>query len=135
MTTILLVEDHELNRYVLSKLLKKMGFDVELAINGADSIEKAQTEAIDLILMDMNLPDIGGWEVVGILKSSEVLKHIPVIGLSAHTEGPKVEQAKSNGCDDFDTKPIDLERLVQKISQFLPAELMPSGTQHYLNEV
>jgi len=132
MTRILLVEDHELNRYILSKLLIKMGFAVEVAQNGVEAIEKSKLGGFNVILMDMRLPDMNGWEVTEIIKSDPQLQDIPIIGLSAYDEGDAREQALTFGCDDYDTKPIVLERLIQKIGNFLTLKHLPSGAQPYL---
>lgn len=132
MTRILLVEDHDLNRYVLTKLLTKIGFSVVQAVNGAQSIEKLANEQVAVILMDMNLPDMNGWEVVAFLKASPYALYTPIIGLSAHDDSAIYAKAIASGCDDYDTKPIDLARLTRKITKLIPHESVPTGAHAYL---
>lgn len=132
MAKLLLVEDHDLNRKILTKLLKKMGFIVLEAVNGQDSIRQSVEYAPDLILMDINLPDISGCEAIASIRNAAQTSHIPIIGLSAYDDGATIEQARRSGCNDFDTKPVDLERLVGKIALQLPVECIPSGAQPYI---
>ena len=119
MVKILLVEDNELNRDMLSRRLIRNGFEVTLAIDGVESIRLAKSEKPDLILMDMSLPIMDGWEATLNLKADSVTKNIPVIALTAHAMGEDKQKAMKAGCDDYDTKPIELSRLMSKISKFL----------------
>lgn len=119
MPRILLVEDNELNRDMLSRRLTKRGFDVSLAVDGLDGIRLAAVDAPDLILMDMSLPEIDGWEATRRLKSAPATKHIPVIALTAHAMVRDRERALEAGCDDYDSKPVDLARLLSKIDALL----------------
>ena len=116
MTRILLVEDNELNRDMLSRRLQKRGYDIVMAVDGETGVAMAQSEAPDLILMDMSLPGIDGWEATRILKSSPATRHIPIMALTAHAMASDRDKALAAGCDEFDTKPIDLPRLLQKIA-------------------
>ncbi len=116
MISILLVEDHDLNRDMLSRRLRKRGYAVEEAIDGEDGLIKARTLAPDLILMDMNLPGQDGWETTRILKSDPLTASTPIIGLSAHTLAVDRSRSISAGCADYETKPIDFDRLLSKIA-------------------
>lgn len=119
MPKILLVEDNEMNRDMLSRRLQRRGFDVVIAIDGQSGIEKAQTESPDLILMDMSLPMIDGWEATRALKSKAETKHIPVIALTAHAMSTDRDRALEAGCDDYDTKPIEFSRLLEKMESLM----------------
>lgn len=119
MAKILLVEDNELNRDMLSRRLIRNGFEITLAVNGVESIQLARSVIPDLILMDMSLPIMDGWEATLNLKNDPVTKNIPVIALTAHAMGEDRQKAMKAGCDDYDTKPIDLSRLLSKIYKFL----------------
>jgi two-component system cell cycle response regulator DivK len=119
MARILLVEDNELNRDMLSRRLIKRGHEVSIAIDGAQGLEMARAEAPDLILMDMSLPVMSGWEATSALKSDDKTRAIPVLALTAHSMSGDRERAIAAGCDDFDTKPIDLPRLLEKINILL----------------
>jgi CheY-like chemotaxis protein len=119
MTRILLVEDNEMNRDMLSRRLAKRGFDVRLARDGGEGIRMASTEEPDLILMDMSLPDMDGWETTRKLKASPATAGIPVIALTAHAMVRDREKALAAGCDDYDSKPVDLPRLLAKIEALL----------------
>jgi two-component system cell cycle response regulator DivK len=119
MTTILIVEDNEMNRDMLSRRLQKRGFDILLAFDGQAGIDVAAARTPDLILMDLSLPVIDGWQATQRLKADEALRQIPVIALSAHAMATDREKALGAGCDDFDTKPIDLPRLMAKIAALL----------------
>ncbi|MAZ02158.1 MAG: two-component system response regulator [Sneathiella sp.] len=119
MTKILYVEDNEDNIYMLSRRLKRKGFEVLTAGDGLAGIEAAKREKPALILMDLSLPVMDGWEATRQLKSSDETKAIPVIALSAHALEGEREKALSAGCDDFDTKPVDFARLMGKIQQYL----------------
>jgi CheY-like chemotaxis protein len=119
MTTILVVEDNEMNRDMLSRRLKRRGYEVLVAEDGQKGLEVARGSVPDLILMDMSLPVIDGWEVTRRLKADDALKHIPVIALTAHAMANDREKAIEAGCDDYDTKPIDLTRLLAKMVTLL----------------
>ena len=113
---ILLVEDNELNRDMLSRRLKREGFTVLSAKNGQEGIDVAISENPDIILMDLSLPIVDGWTAAGQLKADITTKSIPIIALTAHAMKGDREKALKAGCDDYDTKPIDFERLVAKIN-------------------
>jgi CheY-like chemotaxis protein len=115
MAKILLVEDNEMNRDMLSRRLVKRGYDVVIAIDGQEGVAKAQSESPDLILMDMSLPVVDGWEATRRIKSDPVTRAIPVIALTAHAMAGDEEKARAAGCDDFDTKPVELPRLLSKL--------------------
>ena len=119
MTTILIVEDNETNRDMLSRRLARKGYAVVIAVDGAMSIDVARTTSPDLILMDMSLPVVDGWEATRRMKADDGLKHIPVIALPAHAMSHDRDKALAAGCDDYDTKPIDLPRLLGKIENLL----------------
>ena len=121
MPKILLVEDHEMNRDMLSRRLKRRGYEVVIAVNGADGLAMANSEAPDLILMDMSLPVLDGWEATKSIKADPATESIPVIALTAHAMSGDREKALAAGCDDYDTKPIDLSRLLSKIQAFVKA--------------
>jgi CheY-like chemotaxis protein len=116
---ILLVEDNEMNRDMLSRRLEKRGYQVVLALDGEQGVGMAQTERPDLVLMDISLPVLDGWEATRRLKSAPDTKGIPIIALTAHAMSSDRDKAAEAGCDDFDTKPIDLARLLQKIDALL----------------
>jgi CheY-like chemotaxis protein len=119
MAKILLVEDNEMNRDMLSRRLQRRGFEVLIAVDGAQGIEMTQTQAPDLVLMDMSLPVVDGWEATRRLKSEEATRKIPVIALTAHAMAGDRDKALEAGCDDYDTKPIELPRLLEKIDALL----------------
>jgi CheY-like chemotaxis protein len=119
MPKILLVEDNEMNRDMLSRRLVRRGFEVVLAVDGQQGLALAASAAPDLILMDMSLPVLDGWEATRQLKADPATRPIPVIGLTAHALSGEREKALEAGCDDFDTKPIDLPRLLEKIGALL----------------
>lgn len=119
MFRILLVEDNEMNRDMLSRRLERKGYEVVLATDGPSGVESAKTEAPDLILMDMSLPVLDGWEATRRLKSDSTTKHIPVIALTAHAMSSDRDRALEAGCDDYDTKPVELPRLLGKIEALL----------------
>jgi two-component system, cell cycle response regulator DivK len=121
MTRILLVEDNEMNRDMLSRRLSRRGFEVLIAENGQAGVELTISERPDLILMDMSLPVMDGWEATRRIKADPATSGIPVIALSAHAMTSDREMALAAGCDDYDSKPVDLSRLVQKIEQLLAA--------------
>jgi CheY-like chemotaxis protein len=113
---ILLVEDNELNRDMLSRRLHRRGFEVIMALDGAQGVSMAQSETPDLILMDMSLPVMDGWSATRALKADPGTVSIPVIGLTAHAMAGDREKCLQAGCDDYDTKPIEFTRLLEKIS-------------------
>ncbi len=119
MPKILLVEDNEMNRDMLSRRLERKGYAVVCAADGAAGLELASVETPDLILMDMSLPVIDGWEASRRLKADERTRGIPVIALTAHAMDSDRERAHAAGCDDFDTKPVELTRLLGKIDRLL----------------
>ncbi len=119
MARILLVEDNELNRDMLSRRLTKRGHDVSMAVDGAQGVEMARSDVPDLILMDMSLPVLNGWDATAELKRDATTQAIPVLALTAHSMSGDEERAIAAGCDDFDTKPIDLPRLLDKIERLL----------------
>ena len=121
MSTILIVEDNELNRDMLSRRLQRRGYEVVLAIDGEDGLDVARASAPDLVLMDMSLPVVDGWEATRRLKADAALRHIPVIALTAHAMANDREKAMEAGCDDYDTKPIELPRLLAKMEALLRA--------------
>lgn len=116
---ILLVEDNEMNRDMLSRRLQRKGYNVAIAVDGAEGIEMSRSEAPDLILMDMSLPVTDGWEATRRIKSEEGTRRIPIIALTAHAMAGDRERAIEAGCDDYDTKPIELPRLLGKIEALL----------------
>jgi CheY-like chemotaxis protein len=121
MSRILLVEDNEMNRDMLSRRLARKGYEVLTADNGAQGLDAAASEKPDLILMDMSLPVIDGWEATRRLKTCEETQAIPVIALTAHAMAADLEKALQAGCDDYDTKPVELRRLLEKIERLLHA--------------
>ena len=116
---ILLVEDNEMNRDMLSRRLEKRGYQVLVALDGEQGVAVTQQERPDLVLMDISLPVLDGWEATRRLKSAPETKSIPIIALTAHAMSSDRDKAVEAGCDDFDTKPIDLGRLLQKIEALL----------------
>ena len=119
MYKILLVEDNEMNRDMLSRRLEMEAYQVEFAVNGQEAIDKALNFGPDLILMDLNLPLINGWDATKAIKTRSETAHIPVIALTAHAFTEDREKALAAGCDDYDTKPVDFKRLQQKMNKFL----------------
>jgi two-component system cell cycle response regulator DivK len=119
MPKILLVEDNEMNRDMLSRRLMRKDFEVVLAVDGQDGVNLAQSEMPDLILMDMSLPVLDGWEATRQLKAGAATGHIPIIALTAHAMSSDRDKALEAGCDDYDTKPVDLPRLLSKIEALL----------------
>ena len=119
MATILLVEDNEMNRDMLSRRLKRKGFEVVIAEDGEQGVEAASSSKPDLILMDMSLPVIDGWEATRRIKSSPDTASIPILALTAHAMDTDRQKALDAGCDDYDTKPIELPRLLGKINHLL----------------
>jgi len=119
MAKVLIVEDNEMNRDMLKRRLKRHGYDILTAVDGAEGVKLATTGAPDLILMDLSLPVIDGWEASQQLKSSPETSSIPIIALTAHAMAGDREKAMEAGCDDYDTKPVNLPRLLSKIEAFL----------------
>ena len=125
---ILLVEDNEMNRDMLSRRLLRRGYEVLLAVDGGEGIAMARAESPDLILMDMSLPVLDGWEATRRIKADRATSGIPVIALTAHAMAGDEEKARTAGCDDFDTKPVELARLLEKIETLLGKSRAPQGT-------
>ena len=119
MAKILLVEDNEMNRDMLSRRLQRKGYEVLIAVDGSEGVAVAQSQSPDLILMDMSLPVLDGWEATRQLKAGEATRGIPVMGLTAHAMAGDRERALEAGCDDYDTKPIEFPRLLGKIEALL----------------
>jgi two-component system cell cycle response regulator DivK len=121
MPKILLVEDNEMNRDMLSRRLQRKGFEIALAVDGPEGVAKALEGGFDLILMDMSLPEIDGWEATRRVRASEAGtgRRVPIIALTAHAMSGDREKAMAAGCDDYDTKPVELDRLLGKIAVLL----------------
>ena len=119
MTKVLVVEDNEMNRDMLSRRLKRKGYEVVIAVDGEEGVAMAHSESPDLILMDMSLPVLDGWEATRQLKAAPDTQSIPVIALTAHAMAGDREQALAAGCDDYDIKPIELKRLLGKMKAIL----------------
>jgi two-component system, cell cycle response regulator DivK len=132
MAKILLVEDNEMNRDMLLRRLQRKGYQVILAVDGQNGVEMTQTHAPDLILMDMSLPVLDGWEATRRLKADAATRHIPVIALTAHAMSSDREKALEAGCDDYDTKPVELRRLLAKIETLLSGGKMISAAEQKL---
>lgn len=112
---ILVVEDHAMNRDMITRRLARLGYDVIVAVDGEQAVESAASQAPDLILMDLGLPGIDGWEATRKIRAGETDGHIPIIALTAHVEAYDRDQSFEAGCDEFETKPIDMDRLVDKM--------------------
>ncbi len=123
MTKILLVEDNEMNQDMLSRRLLRRGYEVVIAGDGAQGVTMSLSETPDIILMDMSLPILDGWEATRHIKFNPVTKHLPVIALTAHAMSGDRENALAAGCDDYDTKPVDFKRLLGKIEALLQTPL------------
>ena len=119
MTKILLVEDNEMNRDMLSRRLERKGYTIVMALDGQQAVDMAASEAPALILMDMSLPVIDGWEATRRIRADERTKTIPIIALTAHAMQGDEEKAREAGCDDYDTKPVELTRLLEKMERLL----------------
>jgi CheY-like chemotaxis protein len=119
MTKVLLVEDNEMHRDMLSRRLTRRGFEVVFAADGQHGLNLARSERPDIILMDMSLPVMDGWEATRRVKSEEATRHVPVIALTAHAMSGDAEKALAAGCDDYDTKPVEIDRLIGKIERLL----------------
>mgnify|MGYP003959232733 FL=1 len=120
MTKILLVEDNEMNRDMLARRLTRKGYEIVFAEDGQQAVDKTTSETPDIILMDMSLPVMDGWEATRIIKSDATVKQIPIIGLSAHATSGDREKGLEAGCDEYETKPVDFPALLDKINSFLP---------------
>ena len=116
MAKVLLVEDNEANRDMLARRLQRRGFEVVFAVDGAEGVAKSKTEHPDIVLMDMSLPVKNGWEATRAIKADANTKHIPVVALTAHSMAGDREKAMEAGCDDYDTKPVELPRLLEKMA-------------------
>ena len=125
MPKILLVEDNELNRDMLSRRLRRKGYEVALAADGRQGLDAAWSGSFDLILMDMSLPVIDGWEATRQLKADPRTRATPVVALTAHAMAGDRERALEAGCDDYDSKPIDFTRLLGKIEALIPSGARP----------
>ena len=125
MPKILLVEDNETNRDMLTRRLEKRGFQVVVAVDGRAGVAMGAEESPDLILMDMSLPDLDGWDATRLLKSAPQTRSIPVIALTAHAMSGDRERALEAGCDDYDTKPVELQRLLGKIDALIKTGSSP----------
>lgn len=119
MSKILIVEDNEMNRDMLTRRLQHKGFDTEVAVNGEEALTQAKLYKPDIILMDMSLPVMDGWEATRFLKKQNETLHIPVIGLSAHAREVDVIRGKEAGCDAYETKPVDLDKLINTMQSLL----------------
>lgn len=119
MPRILLVEDNELNRDMLSRRLERKGYLVSIATDGLQAVARSSVDLPDLILMDLSLPEIDGWEATRRIKADPTTRDIPVIALTAHAMVGDREKALAAGCDDFDTKPVDFQRLLAKMDELL----------------
>lgn len=119
MARILLVEDNELNRDMLSRRLIRKGHEVSIAVNGRQGIDMARAGRFDLVLMDMSLPEIDGWETTRLMRAAPETRTIPIIALTAHAMAGDRDRALEAGCNDYDTKPVDLERLLGKMTLLL----------------
>lgn len=122
MSVILLIEDNEMNRDMLSRRLERKGFKVIVAVDGQQGLDAARKDQPDLVLMDMSLPVLDGWEATRQMKADPDTQHIPIIGLSAHAMAGDREKAMEAGCDDYDTKPVELPRLLDKISNHISSD-------------
>ncbi|MBN9390066.1 MAG: response regulator [Chloroflexi bacterium] len=123
MAKILIVEDNEMNRDMLSRRLERRGFEIVIAVDGQEGIERTRSEQPDLILLDMSLPVMDGWEAASILKKEPATAAIPIIALTAHAMSGDRERALEVGCDDYDVKPIEFERLLEKMRHFLKGKV------------
>ena len=119
MAKILLVEDNEMNRDMLSRRLIRRSYEIVLALDGKQGVDMALSESPDLILLDMSLPVLNGWDAARILKADPATQKIPIIALTAHAMGGDREKALEAGCDEYETKPVEFKRLLEKIHQFL----------------
>ena len=116
---ILVVEDNEMNRDMLIRRLKNKGFETDIAVDGEHAIKMTQQYQPDIVLMDMSLPIMDGWQATHLLKNNKATQHIPIIGLSAHAGPGDIEKSQAAGCDEYETKPIDFPKLIDKIHKLL----------------
>jgi CheY-like chemotaxis protein len=128
MPRILLVDDNEMNRDMLARRLTRRGFEVVTAIDGSQGMDAARAQKPDLILMDMRLPDMDGWMAAQTIKAEEPTRDIPIIALTAHAMEGDRETALEAGCDDYETKPVEINRLLGKINQWLGVDDSPLAT-------
>ena len=129
MPKVLLVEDNEENRDALSRHLRRKGYEVVIAVDGRGGVDVAREETPDLILMDMSLPVLDGWQATRLLKAAPETRDIPVIALTAHAMAGDREKALEVGCDDYETKPIEFPRLLAKVEAALAKKPRPAGEQ------
>ena len=129
MPKVLLVEDNEMNRDMLSRRLERRGFDVLIAVDGEEGVRMAKTEMPDLILMDMSLPVLDGWGAARQIKAEANTRSIPLIALTAHAMAGDRDKALQAGCDDYDTKPIELPRLLDKMDRLLNEKVLNVGSK------
>jgi len=122
MVKVLIVEDNEMNRDMLSRRLERKGYDVEIAVDGQAGVEMTRDLMPDLVLMDMSLPVLDGWEATRRLKADDSTRNIPVIALTAHAMAGDEQKALEAGCDDYDTKPVNFQRLLSKIQAVTASE-------------
>ena len=122
MPKVLVVEDNEMNRDMLSRRLQRRGYEVVVSVDGEDGVNKARSESPDIILMDMDLPVLDGWAATKMLKAAPETQTIPVIALTAHAMAGDREKALEAGCDDYDTKPVEFSRLLEKMEKLLGKE-------------
>ena len=125
MAKILYVEDNEDNLYMLTNRLYREGYEMAIATDGEEGVKMSRSESPDLIVMDLGLPVLDGWEAIRQIKSSPETKHIPIIALTAHAMSYDRAKAREAGCDDFDTKPVDMPRLLEKIRSLLKERSAP----------
>ena len=119
MSRILLVEDNELNRDMLSRRLQRRGYDVTIAVDGQEGVEKARTEKPDIVLMDMDLPILNGWDATRTLRKDPEMSRLPIIALTAHALAADRDRALQAGCDEYQSKPVDFQELLSKIEQLV----------------
>ncbi len=127
MARILLVEDNEMNRDMLSRRLERKGHVVLIAVNGLQGVEMARAERPDLVLMDMSLPEIDGWEATRRVRADAEIGRTPIIALTAHAMDGDRQRVLDAGCDEYETKPVEMDRLLQKIERLLRGSLRPVG--------
>jgi CheY-like chemotaxis protein len=125
MARILLIEDNELNRDMLSRRLERAGHEVLAAIDGKSAFDLLQTERVELVILDLRLPDMSGLHVITILRGDPVTAHVPILVLTACAMDADRERARSAGCDEYETKPVDLPRVLEKIQQLLTRSSLP----------
>jgi CheY-like chemotaxis protein len=125
MPRVLLVEDNEMNRDMLSRRLMRRGYEVFLAVDGLEGVSKTASETPDLVLMDLSLPEIDGWEAIRRLKADDATRHVPIIALTAHAMSGDREKALAAGADDYDSKPVEFDRLLGKMKALLDGKQTP----------